>query len=308
MPLSGLSRLIQMFMWRAPHCRRRGEKTAATKRRPPLGLRRSEALVPAKKASPRAPHTLHYADLLTVFVRNDSGKPTLMRKVTVSMKSAPLRTIVPALAVATVLSWSPAWAQAVPAVKKPAKAAQPAVIWKEAYKAEFKDAKPGPEWAVLAGEASCTDGALVLKAAADGDGHIVLTTADCPGSVKMEFDGVLTGDQPCDMSPILNCGQEGHGSGYLLQFGGANNTKNRLRVARKIIKTTSRDTPLIEPGKKHHVVAVNEGGKVSLNVDGKPIFKYTDKQPLEGGIHSMVGFYTHGCTLTISNLVVSRTE
>jgi hypothetical protein len=208
------------------------------------------------------------------------------------------RTAALVLLFAALFAWATGWAQAEPA--------KPAENWKVAYKADFKESKPGQEWVVLAGEATCSNGALVLAATAEGDGHIVLTNADCSGSVKMEFNGVLTGENPCDMSPVLNCGPDGHGSGYLLQFGGANNTKDRLRVARKIVKTNNRTNPKIEPGKKHHIVATSDGGKVTLEVDGKVVFKYTDAQPLEGAMHSMVGFYTHGCTLTITDLVVSK--
>jgi len=183
----------------------------------------------------------------------------------------------------------------------------PAGTWQVVYKGAFTDKVP-KEWSTLNGEATVADGALVLKAAEDSDAQIMLTTPKTPDSVKVEFDCVLTGAKPSDISTFLNGAGEGPDSAYLLQFGGQANTQNRLRKEGAIVESTATDKPKIEVGKKYHVVAQNDGGKVSLTLDGKEIFNYTDSSPLKGAGHGVVGFYTYACTLKITDLVVSKKD
>ena len=190
---------------------------------------------------------------------------------------------------------------------KPTPATDPAGGWTVAYKAELKEAKLPKEWTVLSGEVEVKDGAIIMKGG-EGDCQITLTNPKMPASVKLEFDGTLTGDKICDMSPWLNAGDDGFASGYLMQFAGAENKQNRLRKESEIIESTVCDKPQAVAGKKMHVVAENDGGVITLTVDGKKVFEYKDARPLKGTQHGQIGFYTYGSTLKLENLVVSKKD
>ena len=179
--------------------------------------------------------------------------------------------------------------------------------WTVAYKAELKEAKLPKEWTVLSGDVAVKDGAILMKGG-DSDCQITLTNPKMPGSVKVEFDGTLTGDKICDMSTSLNTGEDGFESGYLLQFAGDANKENHLRKEGVVVESTVVGKPPATAGKKHHVVAANDGGLISLTVDGKKVFEYKDAQPLKGDRYGQIGFYTFGCTLKIENLVVSKKD
>jgi len=183
----------------------------------------------------------------------------------------------------------------------------PAGAWQVAYKGVFTNKLPA-EWCIISGEAVVEDGALLVKALEGADAEVVLTAPKMPDSVKVEFDCVLTGTNPSDISTLLNGAGEGLDTAYLLQFGGQGNTQNRLRKEGDIIDSTVADKPQIEAGKKYHVVAQNDSGRISLTVDGKEIFGYKDPDPLKGKTHNVVGFYTYACTLKITNLVVSKKD
>ena len=180
--------------------------------------------------------------------------------------------------------------------------------WNQVYSADFKDVQKVPEcWAVVTGDASVADGALVVKAAEGADAQIALKAPKCGGSVRME---VVAGLSPiganavCDLSAFLNSDTNGYESGYLLQFGAAENTENRLRRAGEIIDATVNTKPLVTPGKMHTVIAENDGGKIRLTVDGAEVLKFTDSDPLKGPGHEAVGFYTWSDTLKIQKITV----
>lgn len=182
---------------------------------------------------------------------------------------------------------------------------QPPPGWKLAYTANFKDVDKLPAaWKVIVGDAKIADGKLVLTAAEQADGQIVLTEPKFPGSVRLEVDACLEGAGICDLSPYLNGDQTGYQSGYLLQFGAAENTENRIRRAGEIVDAKANTTVFVKAGKRHHVVAENDAGKLRLIVDGKEILSYTDSEPLKGAGHDQIGFYTWGCSLKIEKITI----
>jgi len=178
--------------------------------------------------------------------------------------------------------------------------------WKFACTASFKDVSKLPEaWKVIEGQAKIADGRLVLTAEEFSHGQIVLKTPTFPGSVRMEVDASLEGDNVCDLSPRLNGDETGWESGYLLQFGASDNTENRLRRDGEIVDTAKADNNVfVASGKKYHVVAENDGGKLRLIVDGKEILSYTDSEPLKGKGYDQIGFYTWNCTLRIEKITI----
>ena len=183
----------------------------------------------------------------------------------------------------------------------------PAGAWVVIYKSDFKEPKLPKEWTVLSGEPEVKDGAILMKNG-DEECQITLSNPKAAGDVKLEFDGTLRGEKISDLSPSLNAGDDGFASGYLLQFAAGGNTENRLRKEGEVVESTVSNKPLATAGKKHHVVAQNENGVLTLVVDGQPVMQYKDAHPLKGALHSQIGFYTFGCTLKIENIVLSKKE
>lgn len=177
--------------------------------------------------------------------------------------------------------------------------------WKVAYTADFRDvAKLPAAWKVIEGDAKIADGKLVLAAGELAEGQIVLTEPKFPGSVRLEVDACLEGEVISDLSPYLNGDDTGYRSGYLLQFGAAENTENRIRRVEEIVDAKANNNVFAKAAKKHHVVAENDGGKLRLIVDGTEILSYTDSEPLKGAGHDQIGFYTWNCTLKIEKITI----
>lgn len=179
--------------------------------------------------------------------------------------------------------------------------------WTVVQKVDLTGAKLPKGWTILNGDVEVKDGAILMKAG-EGECAISLTDPKMPASVKVEFDGTLTGERICDMSAWLNGGEDGFASGYLVQFAGDENKQNRLRKEGEIVESTVCDKPMATAGKKAHVVAANDGGVISLTVDGKKVFEYKDPKPLAGAEHGQVGFYTYGCDLKVENVVISKKD
>lgn len=192
-----------------------------------------------------------------------------------------------------------------PAASAPATSSAPGG-WVVAYSNDFSTDKLGSEWLVMEGATTqMADGKLVIKGA-DADAEVMLKEPKFPASVKMEFDASLSGETLSDISVVLGGDDNGFVNGYLLQFGGKANTKTQLTKESEAVESTIMDKPLVKADQKYHVVAANDGGKISLNIDGKDAFAYTDATPPKGNDHAMVGFYTYGDTLKIDNLKIYR--
>ena len=177
--------------------------------------------------------------------------------------------------------------------------------WKFACTIDFKDAAKLPEvWEVIEGKAKIADGKLVLTADEFANGQIVLKTPRFPGSVRLEACASLQGKDVSDLSPLRNGDESGWYSGYLFQFGAADNLENRLRRVEENVDAKASETVLVTPDKTHHVVAENDGGELRLIVDGTEILSYTDSDPLKGKGHDQIGFYTWNCTLKIEKITI----
>ncbi|KKK81738.1 hypothetical protein LCGC14_2810440 [marine sediment metagenome] len=176
--------------------------------------------------------------------------------------------------------------------------------WKLAYKADFTNAKAADQWVKNNAVVTVEKGSLVVKPEGAEEVQIMLKAAKFPGSVRVEFVGSLTGDTISDLTCMLNGDEYGYSNAYILQFGGRGNSLSRLLVADDPVPGTVNDAAVVTPGKKHRVVATNDGGKITLEVDGKQIFSHVETDPFAGAGHDMIGFYTWDCTLTLDKLVV----
>ena len=100
-------------------------------------------------------------------------------------------------------------------------------------------------------------------------------------------------ENPCDLSPFIHASlRHGWRGGYLLQFGGHQNTRNEAR--RFGLEHIGYDTQhMIEPGRVHRIVGEFDGENVRLEVDGKEVHRYYETSPLIGEHHERVGIYIH---------------
>ena len=172
--------------------------------------------------------------------------------------------------------------------------------WDLAFSDDFERDQLGDDWKVLVGEWRTEGGKLV---GTGGHAEIVITRK-FPGCQRIEFEAMTNAARPCDFSPSIQGAGLGsaRATGYLLQFGGAGNTLNRILRNDQQIEDRSVQR-FIEPGKVHHVVAELDGDTVRLVVDGYTIMEARDYPPLLGPDNETVGLYIYAET-AIDNLKV----
>ena len=174
--------------------------------------------------------------------------------------------------------------------------------WTVAYSTEAGGPKLS-DWTMSGGKIETVNGGLVAKTP-DSETLLALKDRKFPGSVVVECVASVTGEKGSDISPMLNMGDSGWKGGYLLQFGGKARTLNRLMREGEEVSSTVKKQPLLVLGKTYHVVANNDGGKISLLVDGIEIFQYRDTHPLDGAGHDQIGFYTYHSILKLDKVTV----
>ena len=174
--------------------------------------------------------------------------------------------------------------------------------WTVAYSMEAGGPKLS-DWTTSSGKLETVSGGLVVKAS-DGETLLTLKDRKFRGSVIVECVASVTGEKVSDISPMLNMDDSDWKGGYLLQFGGRANTLCRLMKEGEEVSSTVKKQPLLVPGKTYHVVAINDGGKICLLVDGIEVFQYRDTQPLNGAGHDRIGFYTYHTTLKLDKVTV----
>ena len=192
--------------------------------------------------------------------------------------------------------------------------------WKPAFTADFTGGKPVDESLnIVWGQASIADGKLVVTpeqrhgtpyrrvmAVVDNyrfrkhvrlDVTASVTSEEDPASLRVALclnsDGYPATDQIIDWT-----------HGYLLQVGARGNTAALLMKNNRVVPATVRDHIALEAGRSYRFVAENDGGRISLTVDGRPVFSFIDDRPVTLPMDSVVGLFTYKCTLTISRLAV----
>ena len=184
----------------------------------------------------------------------------------------------------------------------PARAARE---WTLAYSDDFERDELGDDWKIIAGEWRVEDGKLVC-----GNGHSeIVINKTFSGCQRMEFEAMTRAEKPCDFSPVIHTrgrGTRRPDGGYLLQFGGAGNTLNRVLRADQQLDDRSA-LRFIEPGRLHKVVAELDGNVVRLTVDGDTIVEGHDDAPLVGPGQESAGLYMYRETF-IDNLRIYTCE
>jgi hypothetical protein len=175
--------------------------------------------------------------------------------------------------------------------------------WRASWKPPG-DGRTERDWSTFDGMVDERDAVLQINAQGSGEGLALLHSHRFPASVRVEFVGLLIGDQACDLDVMLNAGNRGTDSGYLFQVGGKGNTMTRLLRDGKPVASTERPDLRLVPGKAYRVVAERERGTVRLRIDGVEVFAFDDSAPLGGRGYDRIAFYTYGGIMCVSDLTV----
>lgn len=159
--------------------------------------------------------------------------------------------------------------------------------WKLAWEDNFDRADVGPDWLAVSGKASIRDGRLLLE----GGGATLLTARTFAPDVRLEFDAeAMPGLPPCDLSATIGANKD-HGYGYLLAFGGQNNRVNQL-LGSGVHQVDRKPKLLIEHGKKYHIIAQEEGKRLTCSVNGITILDAVSTDLAAGPGFDRVGLVT----------------
>lgn len=166
---------------------------------------------------------------------------------------------------------------------------------------DFERAELGPSWTRSPGwridqgqvfSAGTRNQALWLRAALPDDAVIELDArSESPaGDIKFEIyaDG------------------KNHASGYILIFGGWNNTISTIARLDEhgADRQELRQRGLVQMGRTYHMKVVRRDKVIRWYVDGKLLLDYYDSEPLRGPGHDRFGFNDWEAKLYFDNLVI----
>jgi len=188
------------------------------------------------------------------------------------------------------------------ALKSPVKAG-----WELVFSDTFDREELGENWSVVDGKWDIVDGCL------RGSGTLISKQGFLGGERKgwqrLEFEAMtdvkpflfFPGQTPevtvGDISSCLHAqsaeetGQSPIRTGYFFQFGGSNNTVNKIVKPSGVLEQSNDPDKLIAQDKWHKIVAENDEGTLRLIVDGELVLEHKDRSPLVGKGHDRVGFY-----------------
>jgi hypothetical protein len=129
--------------------------------------------------------------------------------------------------------------------------------------------------------------------------------ARLPDDAVIELD-LRSDSQVGDMKFELYADGENHASGYILIFGGWNNTisciarLNEHGADRQEVNQPGQ----VQPGKTYHMKVVRKDRVLRWSIDGKLFIDYFDSDPLRGKGHDRLAFNNWRSKLSFSNLSI----
>lgn len=169
--------------------------------------------------------------------------------------------------------------------------------WELVLQDTFDRDELGDTWDVVAGNWRVENGAL------HGQGALLtaqgIPGGDAIGFQRLEFKVATTEDLPrvSDMSSLLHATRPAEDdnapwdAGYFFQFGGKWNSMHRILRRGETLVSESQSETVIDQEKLHHIIVENDGGRLSLFVDGENILTAQDEMPLLGQDADRAGFY-----------------
>ena len=174
---------------------------------------------------------------------------------------------------------------------------------------DFSRGELGPDWSPTGPGARIVDGALEVEGLRN---HPVWLRRALPDDLRVEFDAVALTDEGDIKVELAGDGTSFAraasyvASGYVMIFGGWNNSSNAL-VRRDEHGGDKRTVtrPRVEPGRRYHVVLTRQDGQLRWQLDGEELLIYDDPDPLLGPGHQHFAFGGWEARVRFDNLVIS---
>ncbi len=178
----------------------------------------------------------------------------------------------------------------------------------EIFRDDFERPELGPPWAPTAEGARIEHGVLEL---ADLRNHPVWLDVALPDDVRIEFDAWAATEEGdvkvelCGDGTSVAKSTNYVASGYVLVFGGWNNTLNA--IARRNEHGRDRATvaePLPLAERRYHFVITRSASEIIWEVDGRVVLEFDDPAPLRGPGHDRFAFSGWEAETHFDNLVI----
>jgi hypothetical protein len=178
----------------------------------------------------------------------------------------------------------------------------------EIFRDDFERAELGPSWKPTAEGARLDNGVLKL---ADLRNHPVWLDVALPDDVRIELDAWAASDEGdikvelCGDGKSVATSMNYVASGYVLVFGGWNNTLNV--IARKNEHARDRATasePMPIAGRRYHFAITRSASEIIWEIDGRVVLELEDAAPLRGPGHDHFAFSGWEAETHFDNLVI----
>jgi hypothetical protein len=155
---------------------------------------------------------------------------------------------------------------------------------------DFNRGTVGPNWTATGEAPQIEGGALRVEKLRN---HPVWLTIPIPDDFRIQLDawaategGDIKLELAGDGKSFDADGGNYLASGYVLIFGGWNNTRHAIaRQDEHAQDTVTAEGPAVEPGRHYHFTITREGGDLRWEVDGQLLLEYEDPAPLRGTGH-----------------------
>lgn len=166
----------------------------------------------------------------------------------------------------------------------------------------------GPDWLATGEGATIEHGVLVVR---DLHNHPLWLDRELPENVRIEVDAWATSDEG-DIKLELNGDGKSFAravnyvaSGYVLIFGGWNNSQNAIVRRNEHGRDKEVVTePKVEADRRYHFTITRIGPEIRWEVDGREILAYEDPRPLTGPSQDHFAFSGWEAETRFDNLVI----
>lgn len=178
----------------------------------------------------------------------------------------------------------------------------------EIFRDEFERDELGPSWRVTGEGVRIEHGVVKLR---DTRNHPLWLELALPDDVHVAFDAWAQSEEGdikvelCGDGSSVATSANYTASGYVVIFGGWNNTLNA--IARRNEHGRDRVTasePRVDPDRRYHVDITRSGGELVWEVDGKEVLSLDDPAPLRGPGHDHFAFSGWEAETHFDNLVI----
>jgi hypothetical protein len=173
---------------------------------------------------------------------------------------------------------------------------------------DFDRAMIGNDWLTTGGGVTLERGALRL---ADVHNHPVWLRMPLPDDVRVEFDAWAETDEGDIKVELAGDGKSFAravnyvASGYVLIFGGWNNSQNAIVRRNEHGRDKEVVTePKVEADRRYHFTITRIGPEIRWEVDGREILAYEDARPLQGSGQDHFAFSGWEAETRFDNLVI----